>query len=306
MTCFRRANIAPGSGGGQGTPPPGINGPAINAGPKIITPKSYLAKDIIMRPSIVGSQPDQISVLPSNWTYADPAYCLLGAAAATDGTAIDTWNSYQGSHTYSQASASLRPLYKSNQWGNGLPSVLADGVDDYMSGGASVLALTNNISSLVTIILGGFVTYSAGDGYIVSHSIGTGTSARAALAGGSSGSRKEAERGLDTDTVTTITSGGTFSANQLEVLVYIIDYTNKQGRILRNGVQILAFTTFTNQTAGNTSATNSNQSQLFAVAGTLVSNFAMSHIVQYKNTIPPDNELVAVSQYLGALGGLYF
>lgn len=235
----------------------------------------------------------------------DNSKVLTSSAPTSPGAAADAWNSIIGGHTYTQGTAANQPVFTANSVGSW--SMLdCDGTNDFFAGGTSTLSITQNISSAVIVAVLNWDTYeSAVDSYAVSFATNGGGSRIAFGSGGDvtgAASRKMVARGLDADTASTLSTGGTFATGP-EVLIGIFDFTNKRGRILRNGTQILAYTTFTNMTAGNTSNTTSANTTLGALGNGSANNsdVKIGDVLVYTNYIPSDPELTLLTRHFGSI-----
>lgn len=226
----------------------------------------------------------------------------IAQGQANDNDVVRSWvDITSNAHQFNQTTVSTKPLHK-NAIINGSPAVRFDGVDDQMTGGASTLSISNNVSALTLVQVGGWTSFKAGsDSFSAGMTTGSGGT-RAALAGGAdssgSGSRKLIARGLDTDAASTISTGVVYPTGP-EILIGVIDYVNKRGRLLRNGTEILAYTAFPNMNGtGTSSATNSTVFSLGALNGTLHCPMDLMDFLVYTG-IPSDAALLQIARYYG-------
>lgn len=174
---------------------------------------------------------------------------------------------------------------------NSKPAIVSDGSNDLLTGNAAARTLTNGIAGFTSFILGGWVAYGGADTYALSYSVGGATGARIGVAAGTTGTRRVLARRSDADAASSVTSASTFSVGS-EALVSIVDFSTATGRarILRNNVQILAYTNFSGHAAASaTSATDSNVVQAFATNSALNSNFKVAERIDFPSVLSDDN-----------------
>jgi hypothetical protein len=238
------------------------------------------------------------------WLSTRAAFTLTTSSIpSVDGDVSDLWNDQIATYGYNMSLVGQKPTYK-NGLQNNLPVLQFDGTDDYMVAPAGALSLAQNISSCTIVMAMNVVSLPAATGNIFNLTKGgDATLTRVNIACTSTGTRVINGRGLDADAGSSITTAGTFTVNRFEILVAQWDFTNKQGRIIRNGIVEADWTTFTNMTAGNTSNTASQAGNIAALNSSTYTNVQVGDIVFYQS-LPSQSELAYLTHGLGHIWGV--
>lgn len=263
-------------------------------------PNMSFKKPVLLTPAF-----DPRSVLNCKlWLSArNNASLLTSSAPAIDGGVVDTFTDIIGAYGYTQSLAGQKPTYK-NGIQNNRSALQFDGSDDYMVAPSGARALTNGIAACTIVVALNVVSLPAGDGNIFNFTNGTTTSSsRVNLTVKNTGARNITGRALDADSNSNFSTAGTFSVGQWEVLIGQWDFTNKQGRILRNGVVEADWTTFTNMTAGNTSATDSQAGNIGNLNSSTYVNVQVGDILLY-TSLPSQGSLNYLTRGLGHIWGV--
>lgn len=226
-----------------------------------------------------------------------------GGVTAVNNSEVDTWNSLILSHQYTQTLAGQKPLLKTNVQ-NGLPVIEFDGSNDFLKAEASVLTLAKAIAGMTVVISFGVVSLPAGDGNVFNFTTGTGAgSSRVNVTVKSTGARNITGRALDADSNSNFSTANTWTAGSFEILTCQWDFTNKQGRIRRNGTTEANWTTFTNMTAGSTSNTNSQAGNIGNLNSSTYVNVRVGDILVYPKALS-DSDCQYLERGLGTIWGV--
>ena len=203
--------------------------------------------------------------------HLNPAQCgaqiALDARFITgvaDGAALGTWNGRANTTiSATQGVAAHQPTYRASSI-NGRPAVEFDGTDDNMGLGAGAQALTNNVASVsITAVAVNGGTGADATQYVVFLSAGASTNPRATLSArfGSSDDVRAQGRRLDADSSRNTVSAGASTAACIMTARH--DFSANSMTAGLNGLFTSAQTYASG--AGNTSATNSNVTNIGAL-----------------------------------------
>lgn len=198
-----------------------------------------------------------------------------------------------------QASDGLKPIYEPAGL-NGRPSIRSDGVDDYMTPGSGALALTNNIAGWTDIFVGHWISTPAQVQTLASISNGLASNnIRVDIRTSATPVIQILSRRLDADSA--VTSSFDAPVTTIQVRTFQRDYANALARVYSSGSLVSSVAA---GTAGNTSATNSIASNMFANnANGLCANYRLGARFAWPRILTTA-ERVAVEKRLGYLWGI--
>lgn len=249
--------------------------------------------------------PTLIPNLSGWWTARDNASMTNSGSIVAPNGGIDTWRSLIGGHSWTQGTVGNQPAYKTNVQ-NGLPAVEADGTDDRFISSASMAATTNNIRGLTIIMAAKVNSFHASDFRSLYSVFIPGYSALRAYCGINSSGGATAQvvaqaRALDADSDSYLFTAGAYDTS-FAIWTWIFDFATKTGTIRRNGVDIIS-TTFTNMTAGSTSATDAAEENLFSWGGGTFAPAYISELLKFARSLNPA-EVTLLERQLGNLYGV--
>jgi hypothetical protein len=174
------------------------------------------------------------------------------ALVTTGGQSIGAVDSKWGASSYTfTAGSARRPIWNGSNAGD------FDGTDDRFDGTASALAFTNNKPAFFGCVRFYLDSFAAAFG-VYGFAGSALSSSRVVLICNADGSLNAQLRNVDGGTLTSLTSAtGVIVAAQDYIVTMDVDYAGTRAiRVFVNGTQVISGTL--TQTAGNTSATDSN------------------------------------------------
>lgn len=230
---------------------------------------------------------------------------VLNAATnpAVEDDPVATWFDRVNGCTFTQGTNDNRPLLKTNIV-NGFPVLRFDGTNDVLAGDSTTLGFTQNKAGVTALLVGSFRAFKAAATSIAVGATTNGGNARFTMGGGAnsagSSSRRAFGRALDADSASEIATSPNLYPTGFEILAMQQDYTNKRGTMFRNGVTILAPTTFGSMTAGNTSNTTSSAFTMGSINGTNPAEYDTAEFLFFDGLVS-NAHLAQLAQYFGGV-----
>jgi hypothetical protein len=239
------------------------------------------------------------------WSASDLVFNASSALAAND-EAVATWTDKVNGKSFTQSTNDNRPIYKTNII-NGRSIVRFDGSNDALLGDADVRAFSQGKAEFTIFCVGTVRAFAAGNTTHILVMTGAAGGARLTATVGTNNSgvssRRTVGRGQDNDSFSELASASIYGTTP-EIFVVQADVTNKSGRMLRNGTQILSFNQYANMTAGTFQNTTSQYVSMGSNNGSSACQYDAADMLLFDSLVSDDN-LALLSNYFNSIYNLY-